>query len=171
VKFLVFLAVLLAAAWFLPAPVSHVEGEIDISASRDRVWTILSDVTSARLWDREMREAKLVSDIKSGTGTERYSAGAVVKTREKVTEWIPYNRLIFDVSHEPKLTKFETSRIEIVPSGSTGTKVRWSLDYQMNGGYLGNLADKVLLGSAHKGRIDEGLARLKRYAETGYVMP
>ena len=171
-KLLVFLAVILAAAWFLPAPVTHVENEIDISAPRDRVWTILSDVTSARLWDRQMREVTLVSQAKSGMGTERVSAaGPVVKTREKVTEWIPYNRLGFEVTHDPKLTKFETSRLEVTPSGATGTRVRWSLDYQMNGGYLGNLADQFLLGGTHKGRIDDGLARLKRYAETGDVMP
>ena len=45
------------------------------------------------------------------------------------------------------------------------------MDYQMNGGYVGNLADRFLLGSAHQGRIDDGLARLKRYSETGDVMP
>ncbi len=170
-KLLILLAVIVAAAWFAPAPVSHVEGAIDISAPRDRVWTILSDVTSARLWDRQMREATIVSAAKSGIGTERASGGPVVKTREKVTEWVPYNRLEYEVVHDPRLTKFETSRLEITPSGATGTHVRWSLDYQMNGGYLGNLADQFLLGGTHKGRIDDGLSRLKRYAETGDVMP
>jgi hypothetical protein len=67
------------------------------------------------------------------------------------------------------LTKFETSRMVLTPSGLDGTHVSWTLDYQMNGGYLGNLADRFLLASAHRGRVDEGLARLKRYAETGEV--
>ena len=170
-KLLVLLAVLVAAAWFAPAPVSHVEDAIEISAPRDRVWTILSDVTSSRLWDRHMRDVTIVSDAKSGTGTTRASGGPIVKTRETVREWVPYNRLAFDVEHDPKLTKFETSRLEIEPSGATGTRVRWTLDYQMNGGYLGNLADQVLLGSTHRGRLVDGLARLKRYAETGEVLP
>ncbi|MEO6463078.1 MAG: SRPBCC family protein [Candidatus Eisenbacteria bacterium] len=170
-KLLILLAVLVAAAWFVPAPVSHVESAIEISAPRERVWTILADVTSARLWDRQMREVTITSTAKSGVGTERASNGPVVKTRERVTEWVPYNRLELVVEHDPKLTKFETSRIEMTPSGATGTHVRWSLDYQMNGGYLGNLADRFLLGGTHQGRIDDGLARLKRYAETGDVMP
>jgi len=171
VKFLILLALLGAVAWFVPAPVSHVEGDIEISATRERVWSILSDVSSARLWDPQMRDLSLVSDAKTGVGTERASHGPVVKSREKVTEWVPYNKLAFDVVHDPALTRFETSKIEITPVGASGTRVHWSLDYQMNGGFLGNLADRFLLGSAHKGRIDDGLARLKRYAETGDVSP
>jgi len=169
VKFLILLILLLAGAWFAPAPVAHVENTIEITANRDRVWTVLSDLTGARLWDPQMREVKLTSDAKSGIGAERFSAGALVKTRETVTEWLPYNRLVFQVVHEPNLSKFEASRIELEPVGSSGTRVRWSIDYQVNGGYLGNLADQLLFGSVHKGRIDDGLANLKRYAETGEV--
>jgi uncharacterized membrane protein len=171
VKLLILLAVLVAAAWFAPAPVSHVEGDIEISAPRDRVWSILSDVSGARLWDARMRDVTLVSEAKTGVGTERASHGPIVKTREKVTEWVPYNSLAFEVVHDPRLTRFETSKIEITPVGANGTRVRWSLDYQMNGGYLGNLADRFLLASTHQGRIDDGLPRLKRYAETGEVLP
>lgn len=170
-KLLILLVLVGAAAWFAPAPLSHVEGSIEVAAPRDRVWGILSDVSSARLWDREMRDLKIVSEAKSGVGTERASRGAVVKTHEKISEWVPYNRLAYDVVHDPALTKFETMRIEVSPSGATGTRVHWAIDYQMNGGYLGNLADRFLLGSAHQGRIDDGLARLKRYAETGEVLP
>jgi uncharacterized membrane protein len=169
VKLLILLILLLAGAWFAPAPVTHVEGTIEITASRDRVWTVLSDLSGARLWDPQMRDVKLTSDAKSGVGAERYSPGALVKTRERVTEWLPYNRMALDVVHEPALTKFEASRIEMEPVGSSGTRVRWSIDYQVNGGYLGSLADRFLFGSVHKGRIDDGLANLKRYAETGEV--
>lgn len=169
VKLLILLILLLAGAWFAPAPVTHVEGTIEIAANRDRVWTVLSDLSGARLWDPQMREVKLVSDAKSGTGAERFSPGALVKTRERVTEWLPYNRLVFDVEHEPALSKFEASRIELEPVGSSGTRVRWAIDYQVNGGYLGSLADRFLFGSVHQGRIDDGLANLKRYAETGEV--
>ena len=84
---------------------------------------------------------------------------------------MPYNRIGYAVEHDPKLTRFETMRLEITPSGASGTRVTWSMDYQMNGGYIGGLADRFLLGSTHQGRIDDGLVRLKRYAETGDVMP
>ena len=60
----------------------------------------------------------------------------------------------------------DLATIELEPNGN-GTRVQWSMEYQMNGGYLGVLADKVLLGQAHQGRIDQGLANLRRYAETG----
>ena len=168
-KLLILLVVLLAGAWFAPAPVSHVEGTIEIAANRERVWTVLSDLSGARLWDPQLRDLKLTSDAKSGVGTERFAAGALVKTRERVTEWLPYNRVVFEVSHDPALTKFEASRIEIEPSGAAGTRVRWAIDYQVNGGYLGSLADRFLFNSVHQGRIDDGLSNLKRYAETGEV--
>jgi len=168
-KLLLLLLVLLAAAWFAPAPVSHLENTIEISAPRDRVWAVLSDLSGARLWDPQLRDVRFVSQAKTGVGTERESRGAIVSTRERVTEWLPYNRMVLEVSHEPKVTKFEQSTIEVEPSGLSGTRVRWAIDYQVNGGYLGNLADGILFGSIHKGRLEDGLANLKRYAETGEV--
>ena len=171
VKLLILLALIVAAAWFAPAPLSHAERSIEVEASRDRVWTILSELSSARLWDPQMRDLKLVSEVKTGEGTERVAQGPVVRTTEKVVEWVPFNRVAFDVVHEPRLTRFETSRIVLTPSGASNTRVTWTIDYQMNAGYLGNLADRLLLGSAHQGRIDEGLTRLERYAETGDVVP
>ena len=166
-KLLLFLVLLGAVAYFAPAPLGHVEQSIDINADRDKVWSVLADVSSARLWDPQMRDMKILSDTKTGTGTERSAEGAVVHTRETVREWVAYNRLVFDVTHDPKITKFETSTIEMQPGQLSGTRIRWSLDYRMSGGYLGQFADKFLLGNVHAGRISEGLSNLKRYAETG----
>ncbi len=156
-----------AIAWFAPAPISRANNAVVINASRDRVWDVLSDLTAARLWDPGMKEAKLVGDAKTGEGSVRQSDGLFGKTTERVRESLSYNRLKMDVTHDPALTKFETSTIELEPSSGSGTRVEWTMEYQMNGGYLGMLADKALMGSAHQGRIDQGLANLRRYAETG----
>jgi len=169
VKLLILLVLLVAVAWFAPAPVTHIENTIEIAASRDKVWNLLADLPGARLWDPVLRDARLDSDIKSGVGAVRRAEGPIVKTRERVTEWVPYNRAVYEVEHEPRVSKFEASRIEVEPSGSAGTRVRWSIDYQVNGGYLGYLADKIAFGAVHQGRIDDGLSNLKRYAETGEV--
>jgi uncharacterized membrane protein len=167
-KLLILLVLLGAVAYFAPAPLGHAEQAIEIGTDRNRVWTVLADVSSARLWDPGMKDLKIVSDTKTGPGTERFASGALVKTRETVKDWIAYNRMVLDVTHDPKITKFETSTITIEPGErSGGTRVRWALDYQMAGGYLGHFADKFLLGSVHAGRISDGLANLKRYAETG----
>ena len=155
-----------AIAWFAPAPITRANNAVVINASRDRVWTVLSDLSSARLWDPGMKDAKLVGDAKTGEGSVRASEGVFGKTIERVRESLPYNRLKMDVTHDPKLTKFETSSIDLEPSGN-GTRVEWTMEYQMNGGYIGLLADKALLGASHQGRIDQGLANLRRYAETG----
>jgi len=172
VKFLLLLVILGAVAYFAPAPVGHAEQAIEINADRNRVWTVLADVSSARLWDPAMKDMKITSDQKIGTGTMRSSEEGLVKTRETVKEWIAYNRLVFDVTHDPKITKFETSTIAVEPGTSSNTtRIRWSLDYRMTGGYLGQFADKFLLGSVHAGRISEGLSNLKRYAETGETPP
>ena len=171
-KLLLFLVLLGAVAYFAPAPLGHAEQAIEINADRNRVWTVLADVSSARLWDPAMKDMRITSDQKTGTGTVRYAEGALVKTRETVKEWIAYNRLVFDVTHDPKCTKFETSTISMEPgTSSNSTRVRWTLDYRMSGGYLGQFADKFLLGSIHAGRVSEGLANLKRYAETGETPP
>lgn len=168
-KLLLLLVLLLAGAWFAPAPVSHVENTIEITANRERLWAILADLSTARLWDPQLREVVVTSEVKSGVGAERRGQGALVKTREKVIGWVPYNRIVSEVTHDPALSKFEASRFDLEPAGVASTRVRWSIDYQVNGGYLGNLADRFLFGSVHRGRIDDGLSNLKRYAETGEV--
>ncbi|MEP7027980.1 MAG: SRPBCC family protein [Candidatus Eisenbacteria bacterium] len=166
-KFLMLLVLLGVVAFFAPAPLGHAEESIEIATSRDKVWGVVGDVTSARLWDPGMKDLKVTSDTKIGPGTVRFADGALVKTQETVREWAAYNKVTFDVSHDPKITKFETSTITLEPGENGGTHVTWSLDYQMTGGYLGHFADKFLLGSVHQGRISEGLPNLKRYAETG----
>jgi uncharacterized membrane protein len=166
VRLLLLLLIAGAIAWFAPAPISRASNAVVIDASRDRVWGVVSDMTSARLWDPGMKEVKLVGDAKSGEGTVRASDGLLGRTIERVRESLSFNRLRLDVTHDPKLTKFETSTIDLEPSGN-GTRVEWTLEYQMNGGYVGVLADKLLLGPVHQGRIDQGLANLRRYAETG----
>ena len=170
-KLLLLLVLLGAVAYFAPAPLGHAEQAIEINASRDRVWTVLADVSSARLWDPEMKDMKILGDTKIGPGAQRYAAGSLVKTAETVREWVPYNKIVFDVTHDPKITKFETSTIALEPGERSGTRVRWTLDYRMSGGYLGHFADKFLLGSVHAGRLSEGLANLKRYTETGETPP
>jgi uncharacterized membrane protein len=171
VKFLLFLVILGVVAYLAPAPLGHAEQAIEITADRERTWTVLADISSARLWDPGMKDLKILSEIKTGPGTVRYAAGPLVKTIETVREWIAYNKIVLDVVHDPKMTKFETSTIEIQPGERGGTRVRWSLDYRMSGGYLGHFADKFLLGSVHAGRISEGLTNLKRYTETGETPP
>jgi uncharacterized membrane protein len=166
VKLLLLLLLAGVVAWFAPAPLSQAHGSIDINASRDHVWSVLADLSSPRLWDPALKDVKIVTDNQSGPGAVRESAGAVVKTRETVTDWVAYNKMVLAVELQPKVTRFETSTIDLSPAGAA-THVDWTLDYQMNGGYLGFLADKTLFGSLHQGRIDQALVNLKRYAETG----
>ena len=91
-----------AIAWFAPAPISRASNAVVISASRDRVWGVVSDLSSARHWDPGMKEVKLVSDAKTGDGTIRASDGLLGKTMERVRESLSFNRLKLDVTtHVP----------------------------------------------------------------------
>ncbi len=166
-KFLFVLVLLGAVAYFAPAPVQHVEQTVEFSVNRDRVWGVVGDVTSARLWDPGMKGLKIVSDVKEGVGTALEAQGAMVKNTETVTAVDDFNRLAMDVKHDPPITKYETSTITLEPAENGGARLKWEMDYQMAGGYLGHFADQILLGSVHGGRISEGLANLKRYVETG----
>ena len=166
-KFLLFLVLVGAIAYFAPAPVQHAEQTVEIGTSRDKVWEILGDPSTARLWDPGMKDLKVVSDVKLGVGTALEAHGALVKTTETVKESIDYNRLSYDVKHDPDITRYETSTLSLEPTTQNTTRVKWEMDYQMAGGYLGQIADQVLLGSVHAGRISDGLSNLKRYAETG----
>lgn len=166
-KFLFVIVLLAAVAYFAPAPVQHVEQMIEFSVSRDRVWSIVGDVHESRLWDPGMKDLKIVSDVKSGVGTALEAQGAMVKTTQTVTELDDFNQVKYDVTHDPPITKYETSTLSLQPGDSGKSTLKWEMDYQMAGGYLGNFADKFLLGSVHGGRMSDGLSNLKRYAETG----
>jgi uncharacterized membrane protein len=88
-----------------------------------------------------------------------------------VREWVAYNKIALDVTHDPKMTEIRDLDDHDRAGERGGTRVRWTLDYRMNGGYLGHFSDKFLLGSVHGGRISEGLSNLKRYTETGETPP
>jgi uncharacterized membrane protein len=167
VKLLFVIVLLGAVAYFAPAPVQHVEQTIEIGVPRERMWSVLGDVTESRLWDPGMKDLKVVSDVKTGIGTAVEAQGPMVKSTEMVTEFDDFNRVKCDVTHEPPITKYETSTLSLEPGDNGNSRVKWEMDYQMAGGYLGHFADKVLLGSVHGGRISDGLSNLKRYAETG----
>jgi uncharacterized membrane protein len=167
VKLLFVIVLVGAIAYFAPAPVQHVEQTVEIGAPRDKVWEVLGDPSTARLWDPGMKDLKVVSDTKLGPGTTLEARGALVKTTETVKESVTENRLSFDVKHDPDITRYETSTLTLDPTNRNTTSVKWEMDYQMAGGYLGHFADQALLGSVHSGRISDGLSNLKRYAETG----
>ena len=154
-KFLLLLVILGAVAYLAPAPLGHAEQAIEITTDRERVWTVLADVSSARLWDPGMKEMKITSERKSGPGTVRHAAGPLVKTTESVREWIAYNKISFDVIHDPKVTKFETSTIAIEPGERGGTRVRWALDYRMTGG----TSDISRTSSSSEASTGEGFPR------------
>ena len=69
VKLLLLLVLLGAAAYFAPAPLGHAEQSVEIATGRDRVWGVLGDVSSARLWDPAMKDLKITSDTRIGPGT------------------------------------------------------------------------------------------------------
>ena len=169
-KLLVFLIVAGVAAYFAPAPVSHEQASIEIETSRARVWELVTDLELARRWDPAVREAQAVSSVREGRGAERRTEGTFLKSMERVTEWEEQSRISYDVRHEPNLTRMEKSTIEIMTKGSF-TQVVGTLDYQMNGGYLGVVLDRTLLGGAIRGRLEPALGNLKRLAETGEVSP
>jgi uncharacterized membrane protein len=165
-KFLILLVLAGVVAYLAPAPVAHRESSIEINAKTEDVWAIVSDLGGVRRWDPAVREAHVVTTTSEGRGAVRRFEGAFVKTTEKVTEWERPHKITFAVSHEPDVTRYETSTLRILPAGA-GSKVVWTLDYQMKGGYLGVLLDRVFVSGVISGRLEPALSNLKHLAETG----
>ena len=165
-KFFLLLVVAVLAAYFVPAPPTHQESSIEIGASRGKVWDTLSDLGAARNWDPAVRAAHVVSTHDQGVGAERKMEDTMLKTDETVTEWVPYSKIGFEVEYHPDLTQYENSTLRLQDAGSY-TKVIWTLDYQMRGGYLGAALDRMFLRALNDQRLDPALANLKHLVETG----
>jgi len=162
------LLILLAGvvAYFLPAPAVHYEASIEIDASRESVWELLSNFDELPRWNATTHGLEFAANQRRGVGTEFHIPGSPISHTVTVTKETAYNRVELRVETDPRLTEDQVIRYSIHPRQNR-TLVRFVEEYRVRGGYLGYAVDRALYRPMRGSGRATALANLKRLVETG----
>lgn len=168
-KLLALLLVVAFVAYLVPAPVSHRTASVEIHATREKVWEVLSNLERIPSWNASAHSIEFLTEHKQGNAAQFRLPSSPVSRIFEVREWRTYERIEFRVRTDPDLTRDHVVVYQVRRSG-TRTLVQLDEDYRMRGGYLGHMADQVYLGPAVERSRAAALANLKRLVETGGEM-
>ncbi len=165
-RFLLILIVAAFVAYLVPAPVSHRAASVEIHATKEKVWEVLSDLPRIPSWNGGALKLEFLTRHTQGPGARFRVPGTPISRTFEVTDWRAYNRIDLRVTTDPRLTNDHILTYSIRPTGER-TAVLLDEDYRVRGGYLGYLLDRVYLGPSGEKSRSAALANLKRLVETG----
>ena len=165
-KLLGLLIVLGFVAYLVPAPVSHRTASVEIHASREKVWEVLSDLERIPSWNAAAPSVEFLTQHRQGPGAKYRIPSTPISRTFEVKDWRSFNRIDYQVTTDPELTRDHILVFQIRPAQGR-TLVQLDEDYHMRGGYLGHLLDEVYLGPSVERSRSAALANLKRLVETG----
>lgn len=143
-----------------------VEQSIDIEASPEAVWEVLSDLTAMRAYLHGVKSVDIVSDSSEGVGATRYCVFEDgIELEERVIEWSPGSGYVLETIKAVKVP-MESNRIRFEIAGSNGgATVRQSMQYRMKGGLLAPLFERAAEGRM-RSALSGALNGLKDHVET-----
>ncbi len=101
------------------------------SGSRDAVWALLADASSWARWG-SWSKVEVEGGGQQGPGAVRVLVRGPFRTRERITEWVPGERLGYEVLGGLRVRDYRaTVTLEDAPEG--GTVVRWRSTYEHAG--------------------------------------
>lgn len=142
------------------------DNAIQIDASPDTVWAVLTKLDALHAYDPGVRLARLLDGPREGVGaTRQCDLRPKGWFRERVTEWVPGQSLAFELFECSLPVKSLTHRYSIVAHGS-GTVVRQRMEYQLKGGLFGRALDMLVVRRKWDGGIKGFFDGLKRHVES-----
>lgn len=166
-RFLVFVLVVLAVVYFIPAPVNRHAAGLEIEASREQVWEVMSDLARLPRWIETVDSVAFLNPQRQGLGAELRIDGTVMSSVLRVARWVPYNTVAFDVRMRPGLTHDHVLRYTVERRFAGRSVVRVEEEYRMAGGYLGHVLGGLLFDRMRDPYRASALLHLKRLVETG----
>lgn len=150
----------------------YFEGQVTISAPKDKVWAILADLSSAERYIASVPRSYYTSSAKAGVGASRVCelrpAGSITETIVEWKEGECYALEIIPGRIAPPFKK-AIARFSLQAHGER-TVVSFTYDYTLKFGALGRVFDILLVRSQLRKAVPEVLLGLKHYAETGQLV-
>lgn len=101
------------------------------SGSPEAVWALLADGPSWARWGA-WRRAEVQGGGELGPGAVRTLVSPPFRVRERITEWVPHERLAYEMLEGMRVRDYR-SEVTIEPAPDGGSVVRWRLSYDRAG--------------------------------------
>lgn len=138
---------------------------ITIDAAPEKVWDALKDFGDVAAWAPYMRISHLLGELESGAGVRRAMQHELgFRFEEVVTEWRDGQGYDFDVLKAPWPMKNVRESWQMDNTRET-VKVNTRVEYDMKLGFLGALADFLLVRFIVLREMRSGVRGLKEYVE------
>jgi uncharacterized protein YndB with AHSA1/START domain len=111
--------------------VRTIEAIASTPASRERVWTLLADASAWAQWG-SWSEVDVEGGGPQGLGAERVLVRRPFRTRERITEWVPNERLGYEVLDGLRVRGYR-STVTLEDASQDGTTIRWVSTYEHAG--------------------------------------
>ena len=146
---------------------ARIHNEITISATVDKIWSILTDLELLEKYDPTVKKSTLISNEKSGIGAKRKVDMLDGKNwfEEKVTAFRPNHALTYELTACTFPVQNLTHSYSFEKVGGQ-TKVAQLMEYTVKFGLLGRLLDALMIRKQSDSGIKKFFAGLKSYAET-----
>jgi uncharacterized protein YndB with AHSA1/START domain len=108
-----------------------ITGQATSSAPPERVWALLEDVAQWPRWG-SWKESSVEGGVPHGPGAVRVLRQPPFRVRERVTEWVPGERMGYELL-EGMNVKGYRSTVVLSPTAEGGTTVRWTSEYERAG--------------------------------------
>lgn len=132
---------------------------IEIEASPEEVFAFLLDKEKMNEATKGFSQFEYTSKGPVGAGTIKHNVtGSGMKFDSEITEFVKNKKL---ASHTIGASKFKGIEAFTLESTAKGTKVTYSMDYEMPYSVLGKLIDKL---SVHK-KMEEGISNAMENAK------
>jgi uncharacterized protein YndB with AHSA1/START domain len=123
--------------------VASVRASTTIEAPPERVWATLADLGSISRWNPGILSSHATSDARGGEGATRHcDLPGRRYLDERATEWREGESFVIRIVDSNLPLKSSSVRFAIEPVGE-GTRVIVEPEYELRGGSLGRLLDRV----------------------------
>jgi uncharacterized membrane protein len=145
---------------------ARIERQIEIDRSPGEVFDLLTDLDRLPEWATIVIETRDVSDLPVRQGcTFRQTLrvlGREIETDWRVSELDPPRHVAYEAAAPGGGTL--TMRQSVAPHDA-GSRVALAIDYELPGGWLGELLDRGVVEAQNEREADASLERLKRLLE------
>jgi len=101
------------------------------SGSREAVWALLADASTWARWGA-WSSVEVEGGGQHGPGAVRLLAKAPFRLRERVTEWVPGERMSYELLDGMRVRGY-TAQVTLEEAAGGGTVIRWRSTYERAG--------------------------------------